>query len=231
LFPPTVQNATAKVRIFTPTFEMPFAGHPTLGSAHVVRTLLTAGDKLHLEMKAGVIPVDAVDDLWTLSANAPTYRAVDADAAGLAAMLVVNEADIAAGAMWVDTGSDQLVIPLTSAEAVRRVAPNPALLAQQRNALGRAMAYVFAPTGAGTIESRFFFLNHGSVVEDPGTGSATANLGGWMLKNGRAPGRWAIQQGAQVKRPCHIELAVSAWGEIQVGGRVREIGRGVIQFD
>ncbi len=59
-------NATARVRIFTPTFEMPFAGHPTLGTAHVVRDLMSAGDTLTLEMKAGVIPVTARGDVWTL---------------------------------------------------------------------------------------------------------------------------------------------------------------------
>ena len=68
-------SATARVRIFTPTFEMPFAGHPTLGTAHVVRDLLSAGDALTLEMKAGVIPVTAAGDVWTLQANAPKHRA------------------------------------------------------------------------------------------------------------------------------------------------------------
>ncbi len=61
--------ATARVRIFTPTFEMPFAGHPTLGTAHVVRGLATAGDEVTLEMLAGVIPVTADGDRWTLAAN------------------------------------------------------------------------------------------------------------------------------------------------------------------
>src|SRR6202171_218645 len=55
-------SATARVRIFTPTFEMPFAGHPTLGSAHVVRALTTSGDAVTLEMRAGIIPVSAHDD-------------------------------------------------------------------------------------------------------------------------------------------------------------------------
>src|SRR5450631_2682019 len=67
-------RATAHVRIFTPTFEMPFAGHPTLGTAHVVRSLL-GGDALSLEMRAGLIPVSARGDVWTLTANAPRTRA------------------------------------------------------------------------------------------------------------------------------------------------------------
>src|SRR5437764_15495166 len=63
------ERATARVRIFTPTFEMPFAGHPTLGTAHVVRAL-SGGDELTLEMRAGLIPVRATADRWTLEANA-----------------------------------------------------------------------------------------------------------------------------------------------------------------
>jgi len=78
---------TARVRIFTPTFEMPFAGHPTLGTAHVVRELLGTGDRITLEMKAGVIPVEATGDVWTLQANAPKHRAPAATREELAAMI------------------------------------------------------------------------------------------------------------------------------------------------
>ncbi|HEY3531484.1 MAG TPA: PhzF family phenazine biosynthesis isomerase, partial [Casimicrobiaceae bacterium] len=67
--------ATAMVRIFTPTFEMPFAGHPTLGTAHVVRDVRGTGDDVTLEMRAGAIPVRAKGDRWTLTANAPRHRA------------------------------------------------------------------------------------------------------------------------------------------------------------
>ena len=67
-------RATAQVRIFTPAYEMPFAGHPTLGTAHVVRSLFRAGDKVTLEMKAGVIPVEAEGDRWTLSARPAQTR-------------------------------------------------------------------------------------------------------------------------------------------------------------
>ena len=68
------EKATARVRIFTPVYEMPFAGHPTLGTAHVVRDLTGAGDSLTLEMKAGIIPVTAKGDRWTLQANPPKSR-------------------------------------------------------------------------------------------------------------------------------------------------------------
>ena len=92
-------RASAHVRIFTPTFEMPFAGHPTLGTAHVVRALAGGGDRVTLEMKAGVIPVEAQGDVWTLQANAPTHRRPAASRAELAAMLGLREEDVLAGSV------------------------------------------------------------------------------------------------------------------------------------
>jgi trans-2,3-dihydro-3-hydroxyanthranilate isomerase len=96
------------------------------------------------------------------------------------------------------------------------------------------MAYVFAANGsaidggAQKLLSRFFFMKQGSIVEDPGTGSATANLGAWMHEMKRTPSRFEIEQGAQVSRPCHLTLNVNASGEVRVGGQVIEIGRGSV---
>jgi PhzF family phenazine biosynthesis protein len=221
--------ATSRVRIFTPTFEMPFAGHPTLGTAHVVRDLLSAGDALTLEMKAGVIPVTAQGDVWTLSANAPSHRPAKASRSELAAMLGLDAADLAAAPpLWVDTGSDQLIIPLASFAAVTRVAPRAdAMLAHASNGQ-RALAYVFARE-ADHVLSRFFFSKHGSVIEDPGTGSACANLGGWLLATGAAlPQKLTLDQGAAVGRPCRLGLEVTADRRILVSGRVIELARGTV---
>ena len=221
--------ATAKVRIFTPTFEMPFAGHPTLGSAHVVRELFKVGDEVSLEMKAGLIPVSATGDVWTLRANAPTFREVTLSPAELAAILGVKPQDVLPGAVWVNTGSEQLIVALTSADAVRRTAPKADLLATIASAAGRSMAYVFAPNGEGKLLSRFFFLKHGGIVEDPGTGSATANLGGWFIgENAALPLEYSIDQGEAVNRACRIGLRVDSSKQIFVSGRVIEIGRGSI---
>ncbi|MEQ1515887.1 MAG: PhzF family phenazine biosynthesis protein, partial [Usitatibacteraceae bacterium] len=115
--------ASARVRIFTPTFEMPFAGHPTLGSAHVVRDLFNLGDQVSLELKVGLIPVSATGDVWTLSANAPTFREVGYANTELATILGLQAHDVMPGASWVNTGSEQLIVPLASADAVRRAAP------------------------------------------------------------------------------------------------------------
>jgi PhzF family phenazine biosynthesis protein len=228
--------ATARVRIFTPTFEMPFAGHPTLGTAHVVRSLKTVNDAVTLEMRAGVIPVRANEDTWTLSANAPRTRPVAASRDELAATLGLNAADLGAPPLWVDTGSEQLVIPLTSADAARRVSPRAELLAKHASiALPggglRAMSYVWAENGAGRVLARFFFLKHTAVIEDPGTGSACANLGGWIVATGGSrPCKWAIDQGEAVGRPCRLGLEVDSAGAIFVSGRVIELGRGTIEL-
>jgi trans-2,3-dihydro-3-hydroxyanthranilate isomerase len=109
ILPADSPGATARVRIFTPTFEIPFAGHPTLGTAHVVRDLLGEGDAVRLAMKAGVIPVTAEGDVWTLEANAPEWRAAGIARAQLAEMLGLDESDVREGARWVDTGSEQLI--------------------------------------------------------------------------------------------------------------------------
>lgn len=234
LFPSAV--ATAKVRIFSPSFEMPFAGHPTLGTAHVVRSLHPAGDSVTLEMRAGVIPVTAAGDTWTLQANAPVTRSAESTQAELAAMLGVNEEDVRDGAMWVDTGSEQLIVRLTTPEAIRRCRPDPILLArhgsnQQRSGLVYVWAHEDVPPSEDgeSVLSRFFFLKHGAVIEDPGTGSACANLGGWLLaRRHELPIAISIAQGELTGRPCKLGLRVDAERRIFVTGKVIEIGRGEI---
>jgi PhzF family phenazine biosynthesis protein len=223
-------EATAKVRIFTPTFEMPFAGHPTLGTAHVVRELFKAGDHVTLAMKAGVIPVSAVGDRWTLSANPPRWRPPVATRGELATMLGVAESDVGEMPLWVDAGSEQLMIPLTSYAAVRRAQPSAAGLARHGSNGQRAMAYVFAREGDAML-ARFFFPKHDSVLEDPGTGSACANLGGWLIATGAPlPQRVQVSQGEAVSRPCALGLEVTAERAIRVSGQVIEIGRGSLAF-
>lgn len=92
------------------------------------------------------------------------------------------------------------------------------------------MAYVFARDGDRTL-ARFFFPKHGAVIEDPGTGSACANLGGWLLATGAPlPVRLAIDQGAAVGRPCRLGLEVTDDRRILVSGRVVELGRGSVSL-
>ena len=78
-------------------------------------------------------------------------------------------------------GKEQLVVPLTSVEAVRRVSPQPQDLQKLRSEDGASMAYVFAMKDSGSALARFFFPQGTAIIEDPATGSATANFGGWCL--------------------------------------------------
>ena len=226
------ERATARVRIFTPSFEMPFAGHPTLGTAHVVRALRGAGDAVMLEMQAGLIPVSAEGDTWRLEARAPRSRAVAATPAELAAMLGIRPEDVAGVPLWVDAGTEQLVIPLASPDAVRRCAPDAALLRRHGGlSEDRYMAYVWAEAGRGEVEARFFFPKGAAVTEDPATGSACANLGGWLLaQQAKLPLTRIVRQGDAVKRPSRLRLQIDEGKRIFVSGEVVELGRGAVRL-
>jgi trans-2,3-dihydro-3-hydroxyanthranilate isomerase len=228
-------SASARVRIFTPSYEMPFAGHPTLGSAHVCRALGLGGNELKLEMKAGVIPVSAQADRWTLQANAPRWREVQESPGAIAAALGLETKDIGERPLWVSTGREQLIVPLTSEDAVRRARPQPDLLTRLGGEDGGGHAYVFAPRKGAAVArrqlllARFFFQQGPAVLEDPATGSATANLGGWCLAVDRErPCRFEIAQGEQCGRPSILYLDVDADRVVRVSGDVVELGRGAI---
>jgi trans-2,3-dihydro-3-hydroxyanthranilate isomerase len=225
-------RATAHVRIFTPGFEMPFAGHPTLGTAHVVRAL-RGGDQLTLEMKAGLVEVRASGDAWTLrAAKAPETRKVDASRAELAQMLGLPADAVSEEPLWVNTGVEQLVIPIRSPEHVRSARPVPELIAKHGFSATRdeAMAYLWTRKDEHLLV-RFFFTQHGAVIEDPATGSACANLGGWHLAMGRSlPVRETLHQGAAVGRPSKLGLFVDVDRHIYVTGSAVELGRGTLSL-
>lgn len=226
------ETATARVRIFTPSFEMAFAGHPTLGTAEVVRSLYNTGDALTLEMRAGVIPVTAHDTQWTLQANKPTWREVEASTEQLATMLGLQPQDIASQPLWVSVGSEQLILPLSSAEAVQRCVPNAELLRRYAgNSQQNFPVYVWSPATTESITARFFFAKGSAVIEDPATGSACANLGGWFVATQASlPLNRHVHQGAAVARPSLLGLHVNTAQQIFVSGRVLELGRGFIEL-
>jgi PhzF family phenazine biosynthesis protein len=229
VLPATRPEATALVRIFTPDFEMPFAGHPTLGTAQVVRALLGAGDRVTLEMAAGLVEVRAEGDRWTLrAARAPVTRPPAATPDVLAAMVGLPPGAVSRP-LWVDTGVAQLILPVRSGAEVEAARPDPGLLSRHGRATpeGEAMAYLWAEVAPGQVTARLFFMAGGGVVEDPATGSACANLGGWLLATGAAlPLRRVVDQGRAVQRPSRLELEVTAERAILVTGQVVELGRG-----
>jgi len=225
-------DADARVRIFTTTFEMPFAGHPTLGTAHVLRALGRGGDRLRLHLNAGTIPVSAQDNVWTLTANVPTQRAYEFTRAQLAQALKLNEDDIVGTPLWMNAGVEQLIVPLASGEAVTRARPQLDAFVDYCSNAREAQAYVYALDGATRAVSRYFWGDAGAILEDPGTGSACANLGGYLLANGAtAPFAFDVHQGAATGRPCLLHLSVDAKKRIHLGGRVVELMHGELQLD
>jgi PhzF family phenazine biosynthesis protein len=230
VLPPSSAKAARRVRIFTPSFEMPFAGHPTLGTAHVVRSLLGGGDRVVLEMNVGLVGVEAAGNDWTLrAARDPEGRTPTASDGDLAAMLSLAKDDLAPTPLWVDTGAEQLIVPLKTADAVRRANPSAELLGRHgfSEKRGASMAYVWSRDAGGEIVARFFFIANGGVVEDAATGSACANLGGWMiLTGGRLPVQFEVRQGTAVKRPSLLRLRVDEERRIYVSGAVSDVARG-----
>src|SRR3954462_11128867 len=95
------KRADALVRIFTPAYEMPFAGHPTLGTAHVARALGLGGNQLGLEMRAGMIPVTSDGDHWTLRAMPSSSLLVDTPPTELARLVGLGSADLGFQPLWV----------------------------------------------------------------------------------------------------------------------------------
>jgi trans-2,3-dihydro-3-hydroxyanthranilate isomerase len=224
-------DVSANVRIFTPSYEMAFAGHPTLGTAYVVHELSRTGDAILLRMPAGDIPVRVTDNVWTMRVNAPVSYPVDAQLSNLTAMIGLTADRVAAEPLWVDTGSLQLILPLRSARDVRTASADPKLLARfATRPDGESLVYIWAPTGPDTIEARLFFTQSHAVLEDPATGSACANLGGWFLGNEQRGIRRRIRQGSAIRRPSVLDLAVGEDGTILVSGAVREVGRGTFKI-
>lgn len=225
------KRAAALVRIFTPTYEMPFAGHPTLGTAHVARALGLGGNQLGLEMRAGIIPVTSNGDHWTLRAAAATTRLVEQSPAEIARLLGLESGDIGFQPLWVKSGREQLIIPVTSEAAVRRARPLPETFERLRSADGPGQAYVFSSGGMKKIMSRFFFPDGAAILEDPATGSACANLGAWFIAMGRRPPlNFEISQGELIGRPSLLQLEVNIDNEVFVGGEVIELGSGILNL-
>jgi PhzF family phenazine biosynthesis protein len=226
---PPVGGAAAGVRIFTTSFEMPFAGHPTLGTAHVARALGLGGDSLSLSMPAGVIPVEADGSTWTLTANRGSVQA-ELDPDELGAALGLAPGAVRPPARQVSVGTSQVVALAADVDAVRRARPNPAALsryAPMGSTKGDVLVYLWADTAPGEVEARALVTDGTVVSEDPATGSACANLGAWFVAEGRS-GEWLVRQGAHIGRPSTLHLSVDQDETVRVAGLVHEVGVGEV---
>ncbi|TCP95193.1 PhzF family phenazine biosynthesis protein [Cricetibacter osteomyelitidis] len=218
----TDKSAVRKLRIFTPGCELPFAGHPTIGSAFVLHTLLNLGDDYMLETQSGLVEIHHQNDVITLALkNGVKTAECTFSTAQCAELLGLQESDIL-NADWVNTGTNQLLIRVNSESAVENCKISAALFNQ---ILPNRSVYVWF-TANNQAKVRLFFQANGIIAEDPGTGSAAANLGGWCIVNGLSPIDWTINQGDEIDRPNRLSLKVDENKTIFVGGKVIKVGQG-----
>ena len=210
-------GADYRVRIFTPTRELPFAGHPTLGSCHA---WLEAGGRprqpgvVTQQCDAGLIDIRVGTDGLAFAAP-PLVRSgpVDAELAQrVAAMLGIDPADIV-DLQWADNGPGWIAVLLASAEAVLAIQPQP----------GAENVGVAGPHRAGgpaAFEVRAFFPGNGVTYEDPVTGSFNASLAQWLLSTGRAQAPYLARQGTALGRSGQVRITQDPDGQVWVGGSV-----------
>lgn len=224
------------VRIFTPRDELPFAGHPTLGTAWVIRERLLGGraDRVVLDLPVGPIPVTAVREggrevLW-MRQNPPAFGArVEPGAAAAALGLEASDVRSELPCEEVSTGLPFLIVPLASLEALRRSAVDHARLAALLAPLGAEDVMVVALAGrdgSHDVSARVFAPAHG-VPEDPATGSANGCLAGWLSRH-RALGddrvETTVGQGHEIGRPSLLHLRARP----ELGRIAVEVGGGVV---
>ena len=226
LLPASDPAADYQVRIFSPGRELPFAGHPTLGSCHA---WLRAGghprgETIIQQCGAGLVAVRRQDGrLWF--AAPPRQRAgplSEGELARIAQGLHIAPSEILAHA-WCDNGPGWRAVLLESAEQVLALEPDAAILAGlDLGVVGpRGKVGVVAPTGAdasGQFEVRAFFSAGGALREDPVTGSLNAALAQWLIETGRAPQSYVARQGTRLGRAGRVYVERAQNGTVWVGG-------------
>jgi PhzF family phenazine biosynthesis protein len=203
------ERADYRVRIFTPVAELPFAGHPTLGTCHAwLEAGGEAGAEIVQECGAGLIPIRRTDAGLAFAAP-PLLRSgpVEEDLLEhIASVLRIERSEIV-DASWADNGPGWVAVLLRDAEAVLALKPG----------------YVDLDVGVagfhpdGVLEVRAFFPKDGSTVEDPVTGSLNASLAGWLLESGRVQAPYLAHQGTALGRAGRVHVT-QADGEIWIAG-------------
>ena len=251
VLPPERAGDSCRVRIFTPGGEVPFAGHPTVGTAHVLTAigqLPLTGDETRLVLGEGVGPVPVLvraeqgrPVFAQLSvAQLPTETAPEADAAALADVLSLDAADLLGGD-WaprvVSCGLPFLLVPLRSRDAVRRarVRTEPWEQTLRGRVGSEPMVFALDAEGPGADVRARVFVPGLSVPEDPATGSACAALGGYLAARTPRDGtvRWVVEQGLEMGRPSRLEVeadkADGAVTAVRVGGSSVLVCEGTIE--
>lgn len=241
---PSAPDNTARVRIFTLGYEMPFAGHPTIGSAIAIARARSLDGALTLELNAGVFPVsvergDAGFRAEFQNPNTPGVVGDAPPAAQLARALSLPATALAAGP-WrprlLGSGGVNFLYARADLDAVQAARVDAAAF----NALGLDSAvgvFLYAEGGVGgeaDFHGRMFAPNAG-ILEDPATGSAVASLPAHIALGGRLDDgeyRWSVEQGVEMGRPSHLRARVrivdGAVASVGIGGAAVPIQRGEI---
>jgi|SRR5438128_8989200 len=227
-----------EVRIFTPDMEVPFAGHPTLGSAFVIRELLgwSRGDRLVLNLGVGQIPVVFSNGTLMMEQKQPSFSVIIADRSRIAEMLSIEVADLMPNfpVQVISTGLPSVIIPLKSMEAVSRCVIRHDRYQRFIDDTVKAALLVFAPEtikAENDLHVRVFVDDYG-FFEDPATGSANGNLAAYLLEHryfGKAALTYRVEQGYEMGRPSLLEVAAEKINSdfvIRVGGRVYPVAEG-----
>ncbi len=250
-------GADFRVRIFTPDAELPYAGHPTIGTFHVLASegRVATADGLSvafMEVKAGTLPVEIhrsggrVRKVVTVQKK-PVFGREFGDVGLLADALSLkaSEFDLRnAPPQLVSTGLPWLIAPLKTRSSVERISIDASAFAKAVRKLPKGVVDIYAtcldPVDRGsTTHSRAFSLVSGNIVEDPATGSASGCLGAYLVQRDlvdvRTITKITNEQGHAVGRPSRIavEVGCSAAGgidSVRVGGSVVEVMRGTAEF-
>ena len=244
VLPPADSANTARVRIFTPTSEVPFAGHPNVGTAFVLGRLASVfgratGDAMRFEEDAGIVEVSLqrrAAEVTGARIRAPRKLELGGEvaAATIAACASVSADDVATGLqqpVLASVGLPFAIAELMSIDALGRAAPDVAAFrrADEMHRLpgDTFQLFLYVRTGAGRVRARMF-APLSNVPEDPATGSASAALAG-LLARGEADYRVTIDQGVEMGRPSVIEASVEN-GRIFVAGSCVPVIHGMVML-
>jgi len=251
LFPPSRPDCAAALRIFTPAREIPFAGHPTIGTTWVlaVHGLAPRGAaRFVLEERVGPIAVEIEGDpsrpdfIWMTHPDA-TFDSALESRDGVARALGLGTADLLRGAPIEpgSTGSKFLFVPLRDRAAVDRAVLDARAFLEVMGDTPHIGVFVFAPDpdpAAGRVYSRMFAPHTSGIPEDPATGSASGPLGAYLVLNGlvrkSAEVRIVSEQGTKMGRQSFIHIRLTMQGEtitgIRVGGNVVPVLEGELRI-
>jgi trans-2,3-dihydro-3-hydroxyanthranilate isomerase len=226
------------VRIFTPEDELPFAGHPTLGTAFTLAREGMIGTDAVQRCGAGDVPVriDVEAGRATMRQLPPVFGREVEDRAAVAAAAGLDETDIIDDlpVVPVSTGIAHTMVPIRDDDALRRAVRDDGACARVCERADAESLYLFTVRGDGDVRARMF--DRGATIgEDPATGSAAGPLGAYLATHGLAglPGRLVIAQGEQVGRPSFLHVDVGRDGDpwlLDVGGGVRAMGDGAFEI-